>query len=215
MSRLTLVGASGLAREIVALLHSLVEEDREVVIVDDDPALVGTEVGGVPVTGGIDDLGKDGEVLVCVGSGPARRRIVGRLAERGVDRDRYATLVHPRTDVPVGCTVGRGSVLLSGVVLTADVTVGDHVVVMPNVILTHDDVVEDHATLCAGVVLGGGVRVGDGSYLGMASSVREDVVVGADAVLGMGAVLLSDLPAGSTWVGVPAHPVNHPVEEAV
>ncbi len=100
MSRLTLVGASGLAREVVALLRSLPDEDREVVLVDDDPALAGTEVDGAPVVGGLDTLDGSGEVLLCVGSGRARRRIATRLAAQGVDRDRYATLVHPRADVP-------------------------------------------------------------------------------------------------------------------
>ena len=75
--------------------------------------------------------------------------------------------------------------------------------------MTHDDQVSDFATLCARVTLGGNVLVGEGAYLGMGAMVRERVEVGEGSTLGMGAVLLRDLPAGETWVGVPAQPFRH------
>ena len=138
--------------------------------------------------------------------GATRAVVVDRLTALGVADDRYATVVAPSVAVPESCTVGAGSVLLDGTVLTSEVTIGRHVVAMPHVVLTHDDVVEDYATLCAGVVLGGTVRVGRAAYLWMASAVRESCTVGAGAVIGMGAVVLRDVPDGVTWVGNPAGP---------
>lgn len=205
MSGLLLLAASGLAREVLAL-GELLEGFESVTFLDDDPALWGTDVQGHPVRGGLDLVGEypDHQVLVCVGRGTARRTIVRRLLAGGIRSDRFATAVHPGVRVPRSCRIGRGSIVLAGAVLTADVTVGDHVVVMPNATLTHDVVLEDFATVCAGVQLGGAVRVGSGAYLGMASVVREGLTVGTDAVLGMGAVLTAPLPAAETWVGVPA-----------
>ncbi|MBD8870488.1 NeuD/PglB/VioB family sugar acetyltransferase [Nocardioides donggukensis] len=203
--KLIVVAASGLAREALNVAR-LLGRATEVRMLDDDPGLWGTSVGGHPVVGGLELAGEydDHQFLVCAGRGSARRGIVDRLARQGVTRDRYAPLVHPDVRVPVGCSVGRGSVVLAGAVLTADVRIGDHAVVMPHVTLTHDDVVEDFATLCAGVALGGGVRVRQGAYLGMGCSVREGLVVGVDATLGMGATLVRDLPDGETWAGTPA-----------
>lgn len=206
---LLLVAASGLAREVLATLRAH-GTDTVAGFLDDDPALHGTRLAGVPVLGPVASLvdHPEAEVLVCAGHGAARERIVARLDALGAAPVRYATVVDPGVAVPPGCTVGPGSVVLAGTVLTADVTLGAHVVAMPHVTLTHDCVVEDFATLCAGVTLGGSVVVGRGAYVGMAAAVREHVRIGPGATLGMGATLLQDQPAGSRWAGVPARPLR-------
>jgi sugar O-acyltransferase (sialic acid O-acetyltransferase NeuD family) len=202
---LLLVAASGLAREVLALVraHDLY---NVVGILDDSAELQGAVVDGVRVFGGVEVAATRpfAALLVCAGRGSAREAIVKRLADVGVGRERFATVVHPGVEVPGGSRVGSGTILLAGVVLTTAVSVGDHVVVMPNATLTHDDTLEDYATVCAGVSLGGSVTIGTGAYIGMNASVRERVRVGAGATLGMGAALLTDLPDEETWVGVPA-----------
>ncbi len=202
--RVLLVGASGLAREVIAAGMAGV-----VGILDDDRSLVGTRVGGVPVLGTVDAAAERSEhLLVCIGDGAARRAVVGRLRDAGVGEDRFARFIAPSVRVGDSSSVGAGSILLDGVVVTADARIGRHVVIMPACVITHDDVIEDCATLASGVVLGGGVRVGEAAYLGMHVGVRQRGVVGADAVVGMGAVVLDEVPAAQTWAGVPARPLG-------
>jgi sugar O-acyltransferase (sialic acid O-acetyltransferase NeuD family) len=213
---LLLIAAGGLAREVLAAVrsHGLFQA---VGFLDDDPALAGTAVDELPVLGPIDGAAahRQPRLLVCAGRGTVRERIVARLGALGVSPARYATVVHPSVEVPGGCEVGVGSIVLAGVVLTAAVTLGKHAVVMPNVTLTHDCVLEDYVTMCAGAALGGHVLVRRGAYLGMNASVRERAVVGAGATLGMGAVLLGDLPDGETWAGVPARRLQPPANRKV
>lgn len=203
---LILVAASGLALE--AAESAARQGFRVLGCVDDDRARWGTKVGGwLPVLGGLAELDghPDAEVLLCPGKGSVRESLRARLE---AERPRtYATVVHPSVDVPPSCTVGAGSVLLAGCVLTASARVGEHVVCMPHVTITHDDVVEDFVTMAAGVALGGRVRVRRGAYLGMGASVREGLTVGSGATIGMGAVVLAEVPAGQTWAGVPAGPL--------
>ena len=205
MGSVVLVAASGLAREVLALVEQL-PPLRVIGILDDEPGLQGTRVSGVPVVGLIADANRfpDATLLICAGRGQTRRAIARRLAEGGIGTERFATVIDPLVRIPPGCRVGAGSILLAGSVLTANVTLGCHVVVMPNVTLTHDDVIGDYGTLCAGVSLGGSVTVGEAAYLGMNAAVRERVTVGAGAVVGMGACVLSDIPQHETWVGAPA-----------
>ena len=205
MEKTLLIGASGLAREVLATIR---EGNTHVVfgVLDDGWADMADEFDGVPVLGpserAIDYV--DVKLLVCVGSGAARERIVARLTEHGIGAANYTTVVDPSVRNRSASTVGHGSILLANVAITTSVAVGNHVVIMPNVTLTHDDVVEDFATIAAGAVLGGGVHIGRGAYIGMNASVRQHVVVGAASTLGMSAALLNNLPAGETWIGVPA-----------
>lgn len=209
MTGLLLVAASGLATETLAAARAGDHYDR-FLLVDDDPRLWGTEVAGVPVVGAVEQAVEypDHEVVLCAGNGLVRRTLEHRLSGMGVAPERFGRVVHPSVEVPEGCAIGPGSILLAHVALTAAVTVGDHVVVMPNVSLTHDDHVSDFATLCAGVVLGGRVLVEQCAYVGMNASVREGLSVGAGATLGMGSVLLEDLPPRQTWAGIPAVPLG-------
>lgn len=208
---LILIAASGLAREALAVVraHRLYDV---LGFLDDSPSLAGATIDGVPVLGALETVAAHptAKILVCAGHGVVRERIVTRLAALGISSTRYATIAHPSVEIPQGCELGAGSIVLAGVVLTTAVAIGEHVVIMPNATLTHDCVLQDYATVCAGTALGGNAVIERTAYLGMNSSVRERVTVGAGATLGMGSVLLNNLPAGEMWAGAPARPLKRP-----
>lgn len=197
---LLLLGASGLAREVLAAGIAGVTG-----ILDDDGAMHGTEIAGVPVIGPIALAAqRDEQLLVTIGPSASRRAVVSRLADAGVADGRYGVFVARSARIGRSSDLGVGSILLDCTVVTADARVGCHVVVMPNCTITHDDVLDDFSTLAAGVALGGGVHVGEAAYIGMNASVRQGLMVGAGATVGMGAAVLADVPQDQTWAGVPA-----------
>ncbi|MDD7833555.1 MULTISPECIES: acetyltransferase [Paenarthrobacter] len=209
MSELLLIAASGLAREVLAMVRSSGPFDV-VGILDDDEDKLGRVVDGAHVLGPIRDALKfpHALLLVCIGTGSGREGVVMRLRSLGLDDDRYATAIDPSVNVPEGCIIGRGSILLAHVSMTASVTIGNHVVAMPGVTFTHDDVISDYATFASGVSLGGNVHVGRAAYIGMNASVRERRSIGAKATIGMGAAVLTDVPDDETWAGVPARVIR-------
>jgi sugar O-acyltransferase (sialic acid O-acetyltransferase NeuD family) len=210
MTDLIILGASGLAREVLAVVRQT-GSHRPVGILDDAAHGYDATFDGVPVLGPIADLGVylDTELVVCVGSGRSREQIVTRIRQNGYRVNPFATIVDPSVRNPARCPIGAGSIVLAHVAITAAATIGEHVVVMPGVTITHDDVIESFATLAAGVSLGGGVRVGRGAYLGMNSCVLPGTRVGQRSVVGMGAAVLSDVPDSETWVGVPARQLGY------
>ena len=193
-SPLLLIGAGGFARETVELVRAINREAPEwelLGLLDDDPAMHGREILGLPVLGSCASAAErpQASVVACVASpeDPLRRlRLVDRV---GLPRERYATLLHPRATIPASATIGPGSVVHANVVLTADVELGAHVAVMPAVVLTHDDVVGDGVTFGAGAKVSGAVRIESGAYIGSGALLRERISVGSGAVVGMGAVV--------------------------
>jgi sugar O-acyltransferase (sialic acid O-acetyltransferase NeuD family) len=210
---LLLLGAGGFGREAAEAVRAINAERPTwelLGFLDDDPAKQGKLFSGVPV---IDEMAAvHGHPNACVVLCPGRPdNYVARslLADRlGLEDDRYATLVHPSATMGTTCELGRGSVLLAHVDLTADVVVGRHVVVMPQVVLTHDVTIDDFATVASGVRLGGGCHIGRGAYLGSGVSVREGVTVGEWAMVGMGSIVTHDVPAERLWFGAPARDVS-------
>jgi sugar O-acyltransferase (sialic acid O-acetyltransferase NeuD family) len=211
---LVIVGAGGFGREAVEVVRAINAAGPQrwdlVGFLDDDAACWGTVVSGTTIVGPVDHVADcpDTRVVVCTGNPrnyATKAAIVQRLEVLGAGEvERLATLVHPAAVLPASCRVGEGSVVMAGVVATADVTIGAHVGLMPQVVLTHDDVLGDYVLVGSGARLAGGVTVDTAAYLGAGCLVREGVHVGAGALVGMGAAVIRDVPPAEVWAGVPA-----------
>jgi sugar O-acyltransferase (sialic acid O-acetyltransferase NeuD family) len=191
---------------VLAAARTMPDVWRPIGALDDNPALHGGEIDGLPVLGGMETVHQHDEaaVIACVANArrpAARAQLVDGL---GLATGRWATVVHPGAFVARGVEIGCGAVLLAGVVVTAPQRIGQHVLAMPHVLMTHDNQVGDCVTLAGRVTLGGGVHVRPRAYLGQGALVRENVVIGEGAVIGMGSVVLSDVPPDEIWAGVPA-----------
>ncbi|MGE7432952.1 acetyltransferase [Kitasatospora sp. NPDC001175] len=203
---LVIVGAGGFGREAAEAARAAGDSWRLRGFLDDNEALHGSEVDGVPVLGpaeAVHDL-PDAQVVLCTVNPRVYHSRSDLLERLKLPEDRYATLVHPSAQIAHAAELGPGSVLLANVVMTARATVGAHVAVMPQTVLTHDTEVADLVTLATGVRLGGGVRLERGCYLGAGAMVREYTTVGRWSLVGMGSVVLHDVPPRQVWAGSPA-----------
>jgi UDP-3-O-[3-hydroxymyristoyl] glucosamine N-acyltransferase len=72
------------------------------------------------------------------------------------------------------------------------------------VYIAHNVDVGEGALIVGSTMVAGGVRLGARSWIAASATLKDGIRVGDDAVIGIGSVAYSDVPAGTTVVGVPA-----------
>ena len=211
---LVLLGAGGTARDVLSLVEDLNRNRRRyrcVALLDDNQALWGQEIQGVPVAGPLTDAKRfESAKLVNTLGSPrnyaCRSDVPARL---GLPAQRFETLIHPTAVVSGSATVGPGTIILPHVVILSGVTLGEQVLILPGSILNHDVRVGDYAVIASAVNLSGAVEVGSGSYIGSGACVLQGVRIGDKALVGMGAVVLKPVAPSTVVVGNPARLLKH------
>lgn len=204
-------GAGGMARELAAWIETAAWDAttfRLAGFVDDpDP---GRLIRGRPVRH-LSEVGAERPAfVVALGDPGLRERVVGQAESAGLRA--APPIVHPSVAIDrEGITLGEGTVVCPGSILTTDIEIGRHVQINVLCSITHDGRLEDYATLAPGVHLSGRTIVRRSAFLGTGAVTVDGtpdrpLVIGERAVVGAGAVVTSDVPAGVTAVGVPARP---------
>jgi sugar O-acyltransferase (sialic acid O-acetyltransferase NeuD family) len=197
---LGVIGARGHAKVLIAAARAAGFDVGAAF--DDDPALAGGAVLGVPVRGVVSAAaGWPGPLVVAIGDNAIRKRLVLALGAR-----RWASVVHPRAWVHESVRIGAGSVVFAGAIVQPDAVLGDHAIVNTAASVDHDCRIGDFGHVGPGAHLSGSTILEDGAFLGTGSATRQGVRIGAWTTVGVGGVVVRDLPPGVVAVGVPARP---------
>jgi len=162
MQDLVILGAGGGSKSIhwlVETINSARNTWNILGFIDEDPALHGTSLCGLPVLGGFEWFDDHRPLLVHgVGYPRVRRRFARMARERGLD---FALAIAPEVRFSRFVTFGAGCVVCTGSVLTSHVSVGDHCLINLNCTIGHDTVMEDYVVLAPGVHLSGASNLED------------------------------------------------------
>ena len=103
-----------------------------------------------------------------VGNPATRERLLAKAGAVGFD---FCTLIHPGIQLSDSVTIGSGTVICPGAILTTNITLGRHVQINLNCTVGHDARLDDFVTLAPGVHVSGWVHVERGAYLGTGATV--------------------------------------------
>ena len=209
MKDIVIVGAGGFGREVAWLVEEIntVSPEWRLLGFLDDMAK-GSTVEGYPILGPIEHVAELGQrvYLTCaIGDSRLRKRLVDELAEPG---RRFATLVHPSVLKSAYVSIGEGSTICAGTILTTNISIGRHCLLNLDCKVGHDSTLGDYTSCMPAVNIAGDVIIEQGCYFGLNACVINQKRVGEWSVIGAGAAVVKDIPARSLAVGVPARPIK-------
>jgi sugar O-acyltransferase (sialic acid O-acetyltransferase NeuD family) len=208
--RILILGAGGHGRVVLDILLQAARY-RVIGYLDNNRAMVGRRVDGLPVYGPVDELQQFAHeldiqgVIIAIGDNGTRRGLARQVDAAGIP---LVNAVHPAATLASTVTVGRNDVICAGAVVCDRCQIGDSVILNTGCVVDYQTMIGEGTHVCPGVRIGGRVKVEPGAFIGIGATVVPKVTIGCESVTGAGAVVIADVPAMATVVGVPARPVR-------
>lgn len=207
MKKLIIIGVGGFGREVAWLVERIneVKPTWELLgFVDDNEELHGTTVGGYKVLGNCDYLINTDIYAVCaVGSSKIRKKIVQKLIGA-----KFPILIDPSAIVSKNVTIGEGTIICAGAIITIDIEIGCHVIINLDCTIGHDSVLSDFVTLYPSTNVSGNIVLEECVEIGTGTQIIQRIRVGNSTIVGAGAVVIRDIPANCIAVGNPAKTIK-------
>ena len=206
MKNIVIIGAGGVGREVSLIIQQINELEQTwnlLGFIDDNTDNWGKVINGYSVIGGIDSLeflSNDTYIVIAIANYEVKKNIVNKIN----NKFKFATIVHPKVWIHDYMTVGEGTIIYEGAILTANIEIGNHVIISPKCGVGHDSIIKDYVSLLWNVNVSGNDLIEEGVMMGSGSTVIQGEKIGKGSIIGAGAVVVNDIESFSTAVGVPA-----------
>jgi sugar O-acyltransferase (sialic acid O-acetyltransferase NeuD family) len=215
--RVLIIGAGGHGKELCSYIHDIaMKAPTDLLGFIDDNKKAKTAWSSSVVMGDFAwlaeylrlEIGISIGYITAVGNNLLRQEFIRKLDGIGAPNFSAWSLCHPASTIGQDVTIGEGSCLAPGSIVTAHSGIGRHSIVNVNASVSHDCDIGDFSNINPGAVICGNVRIGLGCYIGAGATVIDKISIGEWTVVGAGAVVTKDLPANVTAVGVPARVIK-------
>ena len=147
-------------------------------------------------------LAKDPRFILGIGKPSARQAMEQKFTGWG---GRLHSAISPGAQIGAfGVHLGEGLNIMTGAVLTQDLTLGKGVLIHIHASVHHDCHIGEYCEVSPGARILGKARIGPLSSIGAGAVILPGIRVGSGVIVGAGAVVTRDIADGLTVKGIPA-----------
>ena len=176
-----IIGAGGHGAVVLDILRTA-GVYRPIGFIDADPALIGTQIHGVPVLGHLNALPKlkkqAKRAIVAIGDNRARRTTAAKVVAAGFE---LINAIHPSAVVSKTAVMGRNIVLAAGVIVGTSARVGDSALINTGATIDHECEIAEAAHIGPGARLAGRVQIGAAAFVGIGAVIIQCLRIGEEA----------------------------------
>ena len=214
MKNIIIIGAGGVGREvslIIEKINKLKATWNLIGFIDDNINSWNRIINGYQIIGGMDlleTLPLDTYVVIAIANYNVKKKIVNKIN----NKFKFATIIDPKVYIHDYMTIGEGTIIYEGAIITANIQVGNHVIISPKCGIGHDSIIKDYVSLLWNVNVSGNDVIEEGVMMGSGSTIIQGKKIGKGSIIGAGAVVIDDIDSFTIAVGVPAKVVKERYE---
>lgn len=210
-----IIGSGGHASVVIDIVEKV--GDHTIIGLIDSFRTKGNKVMGYEILGDVEDLPglseSSGTFDLCIAVGDNwQRHLLYEKVVTLLDDVDLPAIIHPSAQIARSVKMGRGVVVMAGVVINSRTTIGDLSILNTNSGIDHDCELRHYGSLAPGVVCGGNVSIGAFSAIGIGSTVSHGMSIGDHVVIGAGSLVLKDCEPHHVYYGRPAEMVRKRAE---
>lgn len=215
MKKLIIIGGMGngtVAASTVEDINSIKKEWEIIGFLNDNET---EPINGYPVLGKIERdtaqsflKNKDVYFLYTLISTKLNHKFLHKLTNLEIERERFATIIHPTAVISKFAKIGCGVSIQPFVSVGPNVKIADHIQIYAQSLIGHNSILENYSYVANNACIGASVHLKEGAYLGTNCSILEKVTIGRWGLVGIGTVVLKDVPDFTKVVGNPARVIG-------
>lgn len=204
-SEVLIIGAGGLAREIVSW-HNTSKNRSEIEIIgclDDNLHALDGYATDLKVLSEVDlNFVKNNQsIIFAISDVETKSILLEKAKDLGVQISNY---IHESCFIGERTTFGIGLVMLPYAIISCDSTIGNLVFINNGSQIGHDVNIGNFVSIMANVDIGGGALIGNNVFIGSNAVILPGVKVPDHTRIGAGAVVLKSIKQIGTYFGNPA-----------
>jgi len=202
--RLIIIGASGQGKVVADIAINL-KKWKTIAYLDDNKTI--SSCMGYPVIGKTNDFLsflEDSDFCIAIGDNRTRQSIFEILDNKNAS---IVSLIHPSSTIGSFVEIGKGTVIMAGVVVNACTKIGKACIINTSSSVDHDNILGDFVHISPGAHLAGNVSIGTRTWIGLGSSIIQNVSICEDVIIGAGSVVLKNIIKDGTYVGTPGRKI--------